>query len=53
MMPVPELVVLGPYDLGVNLGHPDVPDAKIEKQQQRTGKDMLLLTLLVKKNTSF
>lgn len=36
VMPVPELVVLGPYDLGVDFGHPDVPRSK----QKTTGKEV-------------
>lgn len=42
VMPVPELVVLGLYDLGVDFGHPghpDVPDAKIKATDNRKGSE--------------
>lgn len=35
MMPVPQLVVLGPYDFGVDFGHPDVKDAKTERRREK------------------
>lgn len=51
-MPVPELVVLGPYDLGVDFVHPDVRDAETETQQQRrrTGRDTLFFRQCYKTN---